>query len=293
MKIYSLIFSLYIGGVSCFQNINKLKPITYKKTRSRPITNLNIHELNGADIGIPLNIFQNLFTNIHYGYDITTVKTTTLQFLIGYYTYGKDRFKDALEYEENQFETKKKSLYKFLIKNKNIYAESYNISLSLIIFLLLFDDNYINNLPFIPLLLTSEYYKKIKESYGSFKSFYVSFMWTMSCIILPCVMHDNNFDILNYPLDYLPCFLSIFASSNLNDINDIEEDVENKIDTLPVLLGKENTNYLVLFCLSLSSLLYGINNHYIDRPIVNSLFELQNAGVAFIPYLNEKKSLKK
>ncbi len=290
MKIFSLIFSLFVGGATCFQNQNnfKLKPI-----RSKPVNMLNVHELNGIDIGIPLNLFQNLFTNIHYGHDITTVKTTALQFLIGYYTYGKDRFKDALEYEEKPFETKKKSLYEFLIKNKDIYAESYNISLSLILVLLLFDHNYINNLPFIPLLLTSEYYKQIKENYGSLKSAYVSVMWTMSCIILPCVLHDNNFDILNYPLDYLPCFLTIFASSNLNDIKDIEEDKENNIDTLPVVIGKENTNYLVLFSLAASSLLYGINDHYLDKPLINSLFELQNAGVAFIPYLNEKKSLKK
>ena len=63
MKIFSLIFSLFVGGATCFQNRNnfQLKPI-----RSKPITMLNVHELNGIDIGIPLNLFQNLFTNIHY-----------------------------------------------------------------------------------------------------------------------------------------------------------------------------------------------------------------------------------
>ena len=54
--------------------------------------------LSGFDIGIPLNIFQNIFTNIHYGYDITTPKLIILQFLVGYYTYGKDRYSDAIEY---------------------------------------------------------------------------------------------------------------------------------------------------------------------------------------------------
>ena len=291
MKVFSLFFSLFVAGGTCFNNLNhyKFNQNRLKPIRSKPITKLNINAINGIDIGIPLNLFQNLFTNLHYGNDITTVKTTVLQFLIGYYTYGKDRFKDSLEYEKKPFETKKKSLYEFLILNKDIYEMSYNTCLSLILATLLIDPNYINNLPFISLLLSSEYYKLIKEKYGFLKSSYVSFMWTMSCIILPCVLHDNNFDILNYPLDYLPCFLTIFASSNLNDISDIEEDIENNIDTLPVVIGKENTNYLVLFCLALSSLFYGLNSNYLDRPIINSLFELQNVGIAFIPLLSLKK----
>ena len=118
-------------------------------------------------------------------------------------------------------------------------------------------------------------------------------MWTTCCIILPCVMHDKNFDIINYPQDYLPCLLSIFASSNLNDIKDLEEDRINNVNTIPVLLNELNTYYIVLISLALSSIIYGLNDHYIDRPIINSIFELQNAGVSFIPYLMHKKYIKK
>ena len=46
-----------------------------------------------------------------------------LQFLIGYYTYGKDRFKDALEYESQNYETRKKGLYDFLLKNKGKFSK--------------------------------------------------------------------------------------------------------------------------------------------------------------------------
>ena len=49
-------------------------------------------------------------------------------------------------------------------------------------------------------------------------------MWTLSAVILPCVLYENDFSILKYPLDYLPCFLNILASSNLADVKDIEED---------------------------------------------------------------------
>ena len=39
----------------------------------------------GLDVGIPLNILQNIFTSLHYGFDITTFKLILIQFLIGYY----------------------------------------------------------------------------------------------------------------------------------------------------------------------------------------------------------------
>ena len=118
-------------------------------------------------------------------------------------------------------------------------------------------------------------------------------MWTFACVVLPCVLHDHNYDILNYPLDYLPCLLTIFATSNLNDIKDIEEDKFNGIDTLPVLLGRENSNYLILICLAASSLIFGMNEHYYDRPILNSIFEIQNVGFSFIPFIFEEKNKKK
>lgn len=296
MKIFSLIFSLFVGSTHCFQNnihLHKLKPVKAISIPKTKINMVNIHELNGFDIGVPLNLFQNLFTNIHYGFDITTSKSIFIQFLIGYYTYGKDRFKDALEYENNKYETRKKSMYEFLLKNKDFYSQSYDLALGLILVLLLFDKYFVNNLPFIALLLSSNSYKDIKLKYGYLKSLYVSIMWTFCCIILPCVMYDKNFNIINYPQDYLPCFLSIFASSNLNDIKDIEEDEFNKIKTIPVIIGEQNTYYLTLLCIAFSSLLYGINDNYFNRPIVNSIFELQNVGVAFIIYFMSKKCIKK
>ena len=39
-----------------------------------------------------------------------------------------------------------------------------------------------------------------------------------------------------------------------------------------------------LFCLALSSLIFGLNANYLNNPIVNSINELQNAGMSFIPY---------
>ena len=250
-----------------------------------------VNPINGADIGIPLNILQNIFTNLHYGYDITTVKIVVLQFLIGYYTYGKDRYKDALEYNEAPYQTKKEELYQFLVKYKDIYKLSYCITFIAIASILLFDENSINNIPFLILLYSSEYYKQLKLKYPILKPIYISIMWTMATVILPCVLYDNNYSILEHPLDYLPCMLELFATSNLADVRDIEEDKINGINTLPVKYGAEFTYMITLLCLFLSSLLFGLNHNYLLRPFANSFFEIQNAGLSFLPFILSNSTL--
>lgn len=236
----------------------------------------------GLDIGIPLNLLQNIFTNIHYGFDITTTKIIILQFLIGYYTYGYDRFLDA---SSENLDEKKKNDYKLLIEYKDFYQFSYNIAFSLItIILCFFDDNSIINIPFIILLLTSNYYKELKTEYPLFKPFYISLMWTLSTVILPCVLFDNSYSIINYPLDYLPVFFNILGLSNIADIKDTNEDKLNNVNTLPVQYGKENAIIFSLINIAISSLLFGLNINYLNRPIINSLFEIQNIFLSILAF---------
>ena len=144
-------------------------------------------------MGIPLNIIQNIFTSLHYGYDITTVKSVLLQILIGYYTYGGDRYKDALEYEEKPFETAKKELYEFFIKYKNLYRSTYKNTFIIIMLLLLAEQEMWYNVPFIFLLYTSEYYKDIKN-----KLLCETVIYLCSTVIM-CFC-DHNYSILNYPI---------------------------------------------------------------------------------------------
>ena len=71
---------------------------TNVRSSTRGIVKMSsVSALSGIDIGIPLNIIQNVFTKLHYGYDITTLKMVLMQFVLGYYTYGKDRYLDALD----------------------------------------------------------------------------------------------------------------------------------------------------------------------------------------------------
>ncbi len=238
--------------------------------------------VTGIDIGIPLNLISNVFTNLHYGYDVTTTKMVLLQFLIGYYTYGKDRYKDALEFEETPIETNKQNLYRSILQYRHIYTFTYCISFYLIAGFLLEGDNWKDVLPIVTLLYSTEYYKTLKMNAAFLKPFYVSFMWTFATVLLPCFLHDHNYQILMDGCAYLPCTFNLFALTNLADIKDIEEDTMNGIQTLPVQLGETTTLGLVYASLALSSLLFGLHPHYLDRPIVNGLFEIQNSVVAIL-----------
>jgi len=293
----------FLGKIN---SIHKNTLSTIRGGKRNLITTMNIPPLNGLDIGIPLNIIDNVFTNLHYGEDITTPKVILLQFLIGYYTYGKDRYKDALEYYDNinsdardpdgkdpdslvnfvfEIKDKKRELYKNLYDNADFYDKSYSIVFYCIMFILLNDHYWYLNLPTVGLLYSTEYYKELKGKIVGFKPVFVASMWTFSAIILPAVLHDHDYSILSDVGDYLPCFLLLFACTNLADIKDIDEDIANDVNTIPVVFGKINTQILVLFSLALSSYLFGTHPHYYDRLFINSGIEIQNALISVITYL--------
>jgi len=245
--------------------------------------------LNGLDIGIPLNIFQNIFTNLHYGYDIATAKSTGIQFLLGYFIYGKDRYNDAIDYVNNPYESEKEDFYKSLYKNKNLYNVSFNATFFVIICLLLNENNLhdiIYNLPFIPLIYINSEYKNFKKQLDIFKPLYIGIAWTIASIIIPSVLYEHNYDILNYPIDYIPCVLTLFSSSNFADSRDIDEDRLKNINTIPVKFGKKYSNVISFIGLIISSILLIENPNYQIRPIVNSIVEIQNFAIMAILYNN-------
>lgn len=250
-----------------------------------------INPLNGLDVGIPLNLFSNVYTNLHYGYDITTYKSVLMQFLLGYYTYGKDRYSDAMEYISNPYEIeeKKEELYKFLYDYKDFYNLTLNFTLIIIIFSLINEKNITNillNLPFIPIFYINGFYKYFKQNLYIYKSLYISIMWTIATIIIPCVLHDHSYIILNYPNDYLPCLLTLFATSNFADSKDIKEDKINKINTIPVKYGLELSNIISFIAIIISSILLIENYNFENRIIINSIVELQNIGIMYLLYNN-------
>ena len=129
----------------------------------------------------------------------------------------------------------------------------------------------------IPLASTL-FYRSFKENFGEFKALYIASFWTLAAVIIPCIWYDYNYDILNDPINYIPCFLSILGTSNLADIKDIEEDKEEGINTWPVLFGKKKAAQISIVLIFLSTIIFGINENIKNFPLESALFELQNIG---------------
>ena len=151
--------------------------------------------------------------------------------------------------------------------------------------ILLLDEHFIYNIPFLFILQSLNNYKQFKPKLGPLKPVFISIMWTLSAVGIPCVLHDHDYSIFYSPQDYLPCALTLFAASNVIDNKDIAEDTENKINTIPVLCGKDNSNYISIMALIVSSVLLGTNPHYLDNIPGNSYMELQNALISYLPFV--------
>jgi hypothetical protein len=247
-------------------------------------TNTLFNPLPGSTLGVPLNILQYVFTTAYYGETIINSELVILQFCLGFFTYGLDRLFDAYEYynngEREKINDQKKALYSYLVTYDNYFISCIFVSYLYIYSIL---SNYEDGFTFLLLLMSTLFYKKLKTGFGQFKALYIGMFWSISCVIMPCVLHDHNFNILYDYSSYAPCFFTLFASSNLLDIKDIQEDRDNKINTLPVIFGEKKSiviSYIATF-LSMSIFLY--NPHFKDNILPNLLFEFQNLGSFIIP----------
>lgn len=247
-------------------NLVKISPIISPRIRS--IKNL-VNPLPGTEIGIPLFFLEKTFTNLHYGIDINTINLFLFQTLLGFFTYGTDRLLDSLNSNDN--------------KELNIYFRENKEILGILLFLsyikinqdlLSIEETELLTIP----LASTFFYRQFKEKFGEFKALYIASFWTLAAVIIPCVWYDHNYNILMDPINYVPCFLSIFGTSNLADIKDLEEDKNNGINTWPVVLGKEKSAQLSIASILISTILVLINKNINNFPIESALFELQNIG---------------
>ena len=145
-------------------------------------------------------------------------------------------------------------------------------------------DEIVYNVPFIPLFYLNGEYKSFKPLLGEYKAIYIGIMWCLASLVLPCVLYEHNYDILNYPLDYLPCILTLFATSNFADNRDIDEDKMNGIMTVPVKYGITTANIVSFIALVISSLTLIENPHFENRIWINGFVELQNFAVMGLLY---------
>ena len=230
--------------------------------------------LPGIEIGIPLTIFQEIFTNIHYGYSITNIKNIAFQFTSGFFTYGSDRLLDSFDNLDNPSD-------RDIVFQKN--QEVIFISLILAYYILtreLLDNP--NTIICIPILTSTLFYKKFKQHFGEYKAIFISSMWSLSTIIIPCVFYEDNWNILLSPIDYIPPTLTLFATSNIADIQDIKSDSEKNIQTIPVKYGKTKAYMYSMAALAISSFCLIFHPNFDLKYNYISAFELQNAAISLM-----------
>lgn len=116
-------------------------------------------------------------------------------------------------------------------------------------------------LPFLIALDSTRSYRSFKVAHPLWKPVYVGAMWASVMVLLPSVLHDNSYRILiEDPAAVLSPFLLMTGSSNMLDIQDIEEDRALGVNTFPVVFGKTAAEILGFLCY-FQALLFFLYHH--------------------------------
>ena len=268
-----------LKNINNLKNIIKENPIFYDR---------NLY--SGLELGIPLSIFEYTFTYNHFGYNILDIKDICILSLIGYVTYGSDRFLDSLEYYNNNesipVDNRKKELYKFLHENK------FDVMKFLFLCYFILDLFFLKNEKityFLPFMYSAMYYKEIKVNIPCFKPLFVACLWTTASVIIPSILYENNYNIIQDVYSYSPAYFSLLGLSNYLDIKDYKEDKEYGYLTIPNVLGFNNAKIFSILALILSTFLYVQNEHFGERLLIDYFFIIQNISL-IIPIFNKKEN---
>ena len=249
--------------------------INIKNLKQNTITNTQAIAKSlspGVGTSIPILIFEEIFTNLHYNENILNFELIELSVLLSFLFYNYDRFLDSLEKQN------KKDLDILIDKNKYyiIFILSYCfLEINKILY-----QNEINYIFSIP-LSTCFIYKDLKVFLEIYKPVFISIMWCGATLFHPCIIHDNSFEIFQDYLCYIPCLLTMFSTSNIADIKDIEEDTLANIQTIPVKFGKDKTKIISLVSLFFSSLIFLNHPNFDTHNNLDLFFEFQNLLIFF------------
>lgn len=274
-----------------------LKPLLKKNTPINLVMstqkNFDYNPIIGSSIGIPLNILQYIYTTTYYGENVINLELILLQFAIGIFTYGTDRLYDAIEYNSQlKNNTDIFSIEKINYYENVLYNYNYNIIciISSYIYILYILLPHINTYPLLIALTSTLDYRNLKKKFGNLKPIYIGIFWTLGCVILPCILISDDYSILTEPTIYLPSLFSMFASSNLLDIKDIDEDKNENINTIPVLYGENNAIIISHSALFISMFIFFQNENFYNNYFLSGLYELQIFSSFFLNYKKNNKS---
>lgn len=236
--------------------------------------------LSGFEVGAPIHLLTLISHNIN-NYNIANINLNNqiiLNYLLTYSCYKIDRYSDYQEYSLNLYnntnlinydKSKIKLFESFSNNEKNIKFSLFVTYISILYILLYTKQTY-----YIPLLLSTFNYKDLKKNLSYYKSIYLSTIWALTCTILPFIPYIDLNQLLTHN-SFLPVFFNIFATTNIADFKDINEDKANNIKTLPIIMGKNKSIKLIILS-SLLSIIFLINNPNFEINILNNIFIASN-----------------
>ena len=234
--------------------------------------------ISGIEVGIPVHLLTLISNNVNQ-YSILNSNLNNqilLNYLLTFASYKLDRYSDYQEYSLNLYQNNdiyddsKIKLYNSFSKNEKVVQFTLFVTYICIIAILL-DSKQIY---YLPLFLSTFNYKILKKKIPYYKSLYLSTIWSLTCSILPFVPYVE-FSELIHNNSFLPIFFNIFATTNIADFKDIEEDKSNNINTLPLIFGKQKSTYLIILS-SFLSIIFFININNFENNFFNDIFIASN-----------------
>ena len=236
---------------------------------------------SGLEVGIPVQLLTSISKQ---NYDIKQFnKQIILNYILTFTTYKLDRYSDSQEYTkqnkimnshlynlESPIKQSKIDLYESIKENEKMIE----LSLFIALIYILINIIHYNQSYYLPLLLSTFNYKDLKKKYPFFKPIYLSSIWALTTSVLPFLSYvDYNYII--HHNSFLPLFMNIFATTNIADLNDYDEDSNNNIKTLPISIGKKNTVNLIRLTALVSIVTFCISEIF-ELNVLNTIFVTSN-----------------
>ena len=214
---------------------------------------------SGLEMTIPVNLVADILHTTAFDTHISQ-ESILVNSLLAFSIYKYDRYRDAQEASEED----KTSFYRGILDNREA-VEFLLFSSTICTLVLLFN---FHMYALLPVYISSFLYKNIKTLDVPAKPFYVSSLWATSVCVIP--EYDSP--------DILACisaFFTIFATTNLADTLDYEEDLRYNVSSLPTEIGIEKTKYISVASSLISTLAF-VNLQYFNLDPYTAIFILSN-----------------
>jgi 4-hydroxybenzoate polyprenyltransferase len=219
--------------------------------------------LGGFEVALLFHFISYFITEFHR--DPFLLQFSPLFFSTAHAVYGRDRLEDYLIDTKDEYIEKNYVSMDTAVNLSTIFACAYL--------------TYLQEYAMVPIFLLLVYkYRDLKQLLPLLKPLLVASAFVTIAGVIPCHVMDHNYTILQDTPAWAPAFLQMLASTNLADLNDVEEDRLVNIKTLPVITSQAFAASTSL-CLSAASIAIGIG----DCTPPHFLFTAQSFASTFAP----------